>query len=187
MKKLCILLFIVMFVFVLRVDAQFDPAIAEFEFQVPVGYNPVTQVDASAKKAKLEKSTYNYNVNLTSSNYSKTSGSLVAGDIYIVKIFPVTESVTSQQCLTFLKKQEAILAGAQGLTLVYDLAKSKLPKDKKIISFSPKEELWTDPAGNHGVPFIHVYAEGDYSFDINYFEYDWIGDGRTILCIIKKG
>jgi hypothetical protein len=190
MKKLCILLFIVLFIFVERSNAQFgDKPIVQFEITVPAGYNHDTQIDVSKKIAHKEKTVYGYDPCFTSENFSLEKAKLLPGEIFIVKIFSITEMVTSQQCLSFLKNQKAVYFGLHGLTLVFDLKKDALPKDKWIVSFSPKDELFVDvtSSGNHAVPYIYASKDGDYGFEKSYFENDcWIADSRTLLFFVKK-
>lgn len=185
MKKVCFLL-IVLFVITLKVNGQFGPEIASFDLQVPQNYNKGDQVDTSGKKARLEKTTYSYNQNLTSDNFKKITDNLVPGKTYTVKIFPAEELVTSSQCLSFLRSHDAILVGPQGTTLVYDLAKNKLPKGKCIVSFAPRDELFVDSYGNHLVPLIQAYTEGDYAFELFPMEYDWIKEKNyALLCFMN--
>jgi hypothetical protein len=106
---------------------------------------------------------------------------LVPGKTYKVKIFPILQTVTSEDCMTFLKKQNAVLVGGQGATLVYDLAKDQLPKGKWTVSFDEKEALWEDADGNRGVPNVYAYTDGDFEFFLGYFGYDWNSD-HCVLC-----
>lgn len=171
---------------VAQTSAQIGSSIAEFELTVPADYNQDTQIDVFAKKIKPDKSIVEFSKDFTSANFLKATNRLIPGKIYVVKIFPVsTNGSSSESCLSFLKNQRAILVGAQGLTLIYELAKSKLPKDKWIVSFDQKESLWLDSSGNHGLPVLRTYPDGDYSFNIEYLEYDLL-NGRCLLCFYEK-
>ena len=187
MKKLCFLFVVLFFLVIQQANGQFgDKAIAQFDLTVPASFNHDTQIDVSAEKAKKQKDTYFYNPDLTSENFSKVKIKLIPGEIYLVELFPITENVSSQQCLSYLKNQKALLVGSQGLTLIYDLAKDKLPKDKWIISFASKEELQIGSTGSY-VPYIQTYSEGDYAFRLSDFTYDWILKGLVLVCVTKKG
>ncbi|HAE36611.1 MAG: hypothetical protein UR85_C0004G0051 [Candidatus Nomurabacteria bacterium GW2011_GWF2_35_66] len=189
MKKIIALIVIFCAFNVARVEAQIDSKpVAEFEFTVPTSYDHDNQIDVSVKRAKLDK-LYSSVENLTSENFAKVTNKLVSGKTYIVKIFEMNpEGATSQECLAFLKNQDVILVGAQGLTLVYDLMKEKLPKDKVIFSFDKKENLWTSSDGNHGIPFLRTYTkeEGDYAFGVNTFEYDFVGNNGCLMAFFEK-
>jgi hypothetical protein len=162
-------------------DKRFGPAVKEFELTVPVGYSHDTQIDTSGKKVKKEKTTYYYNNDLTSKNFAKATNKLVPGKTYKVKIFPILQTVTSEDCMTFLKKQNAVLVGGQGATLVYDLAKDQLPKGKWTVSFDEKEALWEDADGNRGVPSVCAYTVGDFKFHLGFFGSGWYSDD-CVLC-----
>ena len=142
-------------------DKQYGVPI-EFEITVPLDYDHNTQIDSSIKKAKKEKTTYYTNDNLTSENFANATNKLVPGKTYKVKIFPILQNVTSEDNMLFLAKQNVILTGGQGVTLVYDLAKEKLPKGKWTVSFDEKEKLWKGSDGGHRVPGVYAHSDGDF-------------------------
>lgn len=166
-----------------ELDERFGPAIVEFELTVPVDYNHDTQIDTSGAKARKEKTTYCYNNALTSKNFAKATNKLLPGKTYKVKIIPIlaTATVTSEDCMTFSRKQNVILVGGQGATLVYDLAKDKLPKNKYIVSFDEKEAVWKDAEGDRRVPCLYAGADGDFGFYLGNFGGDWDSDD-CVLC-----
>lgn len=189
MKKLIFLLGILFFVVIQQANGQFDDkAIAEFEVTVPADYSHGTQIEDSKKKAQKDKVIlFGYDSFFTNKNFEGETTKLLPGETFIIKIFPITEQATSQQCLAFLKNQKSLYFGLHGLTVVFDLKKDKLPKDKWIISFSPKDELLVDASGSHVVPYLSTSVDGDYGFEKCYFENDfWAAQGRTLLCITKK-
>lgn len=111
---------------------------------------------------------------------------LIAGQTYVVEIVPMTQKwVTSDQCLDFLRKKEAILSGVYGISLVYELAKDKLPKGRTIISFDEKKLLPVDSAGNYKVPYLITYSDGTYAFKTGNFDSPWYLDD-CLLVICKK-
>lgn len=153
----------------------------EFEVIVPADYDHDTQIDTFGKRVRKEKTTYYYNDDFTSKNFAKATNKLEPGKKYRVKLFPVLETVTSIDCMNFLRKQNAILAGGQGVTLVYDQAKDKLPKDKWAVSFDEKDALWKDADGSHRVPYVFAYSDGDFEFALGYFGRDWLA-GDCLVC-----
>lgn len=162
------------------IDKRFGVPI-EFNLTVPADYNHDKQIDTSAQKAKGEKTTYYYNDDLNSKNFTKATRKLEPGKTYNVKIIPILEGVTSEDCLTILSRYNAILVGGQGATLVYDVAKDKLPKGKWAVSFDEKKALWKDAGGYRRVPGVIAHSDGDFKFGLGYFEGDWDGDG-VLLC-----
>ena len=167
------------------VDQRFGPAIKDFEFTVPVDYKHDTQLDTFAKKTKKLNTTYYFNGELTSKNFAKATNKLEPGKAYRVRIFPVLSTVTSEDCMTFLKKQGAILVGGQGITLLQDNKADEFPVGKYTASFDEKDALWTDADGDHGVPFVFRDSDGGWEFDLGYFERDWRG-GHCLLCFCDK-
>jgi len=167
------------------IDQRFGAALAEFDLTVPTDYNHDTVIDDQKKKLKKLKTTYYYNDDLNSKNFAKATNKLVPGKTYIVKIFPILESVTSEDCMTFLKKQRAILVGGQGVLLANDLKGDEFPIGKWTVSFDEKEALWKDSVGLHRVPFVHRRSDGDRKFLLGNFEGDWVG-GPCLLCFCDK-
>ncbi|MDB5188534.1 MAG: hypothetical protein JWM92_132 [Candidatus Nomurabacteria bacterium] len=166
-------------------DKRIGAAIAEFDLTVPADYNHDKQVDQFAKKVRKEKTTYHYNDALSSKNFANATNKLEAGKTYTVKIFPIMSAISSEACLAFLRKQNAILAGAHGMTLVYNLHKDQLPKGKWSISFDEKEALWKDADGDLRVPYVFARADGDFEFNLDFFAGDW-GAGHCLVCFCDK-
>ena len=165
-------------------DQRFGPAMKDFEFTVPPDYQHDTQLDTFAEKTKRLKTTYYFNDGLTSKNFAKATNKLEPGKTYRVRIFPVLETVTSEDCMTFLKKQGAILVGGQGVTLLQDQKADEFPVGKWTVSFDEKDALWEDAGGFHGVPGVFRYSDGDWEFNLGYFDYDW-GDYYCLLCVTE--
>ena len=166
-------------------DKRFGPAIREFEITILPDYDHPTQIDSSIKKARKEKTTYFINSDFTSKNFANATNKLEPGKTYKVKLFPILSQVSSEDCINFLAKQNAILVGGQGVTLVYDVAKDQLPKGKWTVSFDEKKALWKDADGDHGVPFVGAYSGGDFRFSLGCFGRPWYDHG-VILCFCDK-
>jgi len=163
-------------------DKRFGQAIKEFEFTVPADYKHESQLDTFAKKTKKLKTTYYFNNDdLTSSNFAKATNKLEPGKTYKVKIFPILSQVSSEDCMTFLGKQNAILVGGQGITLLQDHNADEFPVGKYTVSFDQKDALWIDSDGFHRVPCVDRYSDGDWKFYLGSFEIGWHG-GHCLLC-----
>jgi hypothetical protein len=163
------------------VDQRFGPAIKEFEFTVPADYKHESQLDTFAKKTKKLKTTYYFNDELTSSNFAKATNKLEPGKTYKVKIFPILSQVSSEDCMTFLGKQNAILVGGQGITLLQDHKADEFPVGKYTVSFDQKDALWIDSDGDRRVPHVGRGSDGDWEFYLGYFEVGW-HDAHCLLC-----
>ena len=167
------------------VDQRFGPAVKDFEFTVPSDYKHDTQLDTFAKKTKKLKTTYYFNDALTSENFAKATNKLEPGKTYRVRIFPILETVTSEDCMTFLKKQGAILVGGQGVTLLQSQKADEFPVNKWTVSFDEKDALWVGSDGYHRVPFVNRSSDGDWRFSLGCFEGGWGGDD-CLLCFCDK-
>jgi hypothetical protein len=167
------------------VDKRFGAALMEFDLTVPANYNHDKQIDDFYKRVKKEKTTYYYNDAFTSKNFANATNKLEPGKTYTVKIFPILSTVTSDDCLNFLGKQEAILVGGQGQTLVYDIHKDKFPKGKYTVSFDKKDSLWIGSVGDHRVPYVRALTDGDFKFSLGGFESAWTAD-CCLLCVCDK-
>lgn len=165
-------------------DQCFGPAVKDFEFTVPADYQHDTQLDTFAKKTKKLKTTYYFNDALTSKNFAKATNKLEPGKTYRVRIFPVLETVTSEDCMTFLKKQGAILVGGQGVTLLQDQKADEFPVGKWTVSFDEKDALWEDAGGDHRVPCVDRHSDGDWKFRLGCFGPDW-RDAHCLLCVTE--
>jgi len=159
----------------------FGPAIKEFEITVPADYDHDTQIDTFAKKAKKLSTTYYYNDEITSANFSKATNRLTPGKAYRVKIFPILSRASSEDCLSFLWNQNALFVGAQGMTLVADLKGDELPAGKYTVSFDEKETLWKEFSGGRRVPGVIRYSDGGFRFYLGYFRDSWDGSD-CLLC-----
>ena len=160
-------------------DPRFTP-ITTFEVIVPDGYDHATRLD-TFKAAHESEFRYGYNQNITDRNYAGATTKLTPGRRFQVEAFQITERVTSDDCLTFLKGQKAVLVGAHGATLAYEQAKEKLPKGRWSVSFDEKEALWKDADGYHRVPGVYRHSDGGFKFFLGSFEYVWF-DVCCLLC-----
>ena len=160
------------------VDERFE-FIKKFRLTVPDNYNHATQLTTFAKDHKKE--FYYYNENITDTNFAKATNKLVPGKTYTVKVFGIKQTVQSQDGLDLIASQKGILVGAQGSSLVYQLAKDELPKGKWYISFDENDALWVDSDGFHRVPNVNHYSDDDFKFGLGDFENEWFPD-YCVLC-----
>jgi len=143
-------------------------------FTVPADYNHDTQIDDFGVKTKDLKSTYYYNPNLTSKNFAGASNKLVPGKTYAIKMFWLLgDRISSKDCLAFLKENNAILVGAQGLTALHTDQPEIFPIGKYTVSFDEKEALLKDADGYHRVPDVGRESDGDRKFRLGYFANSW--------------
>lgn len=159
-----------------------------FDVTVPEGYDHATRLDTfrAAHQSEENKEFYFYNDAITDANYAgKATTKLTAGRQFTVKVFGITERVTSEDCLAKLRSEKAVLVGAHGASLAYEQKKDELPKGKWSVSFDEKKALWRDSDGDRGVPSVRAYSGGDFRFDLGRWEGDW-GSGNVLLCFCDK-
>src|SRR3989344_7146529 len=146
---------------------------------VPADYVHATQL--ASFREKNEEKFYYYNNNITDQNFPNPTRILKPSDKFRVKVIPVKTTVTLEECLAKLRTEKAVLVGAQGLTLVFDQKREQLPKDKWYSSFDEKNRLWKNTDGRHRVPYLNVFSDGDFRFDLGGFGYGW-GDRGCLVC-----
>ncbi len=155
-------------------DMRFE-LVKMLDITVPDGYVHATQLTTFTEAHRGE--FYYFNGEITDKNFSRATTQLKPGQKLKVGVFQIKETVTSEDCMRFLKSQKAILTGAQGASLVYEQKREELPKGKWHVSFDEKETLWQDAGGFHRVPNVRAYTDGDFCFCLGYFEGDWYGNG----------
>ncbi|MEK7607453.1 MAG: hypothetical protein AAB484_00810 [Patescibacteria group bacterium] len=163
-------------------DERFEQ-VGEFSVVVPEGYDHATHL---AKFSYAHRKEFNYySDTITDKNYSKATTKLVAGRKFKVKVFQIKETVTSTDCLGFLKNQKAVLVGAHGASLAYEQRKNQLPVNRWSVSFDEKKALWQDADGHHRVPCVCRSSYVDFKFYLGFFENDW-HDSYCLLCFCDK-
>lgn len=166
---------------IIGLDQRFGLAVKDFEFTMPADYEHDSQLDTFAEKAKRLLTTRYFDNALSSANFRNATNKLMPGKTYRVRIFPVLETVTSEDCMTFLRNLGAILVGGQGITLLADKKVDEFPIGKWTASFDEKDALWEDIIGNHRVPDVGLHSDGGRLFCLGSFEHDWSGP-RCLLC-----
>ncbi|MCL5012114.1 MAG: hypothetical protein M1320_01695 [Patescibacteria group bacterium] len=165
------------------VDPRFE-FIKQFKLTVPTDYNHASQLATFAKDHKKE--FYSYDDNITDTNFAKATNKLVPGKTYTVKIFGIKQTIQSRDGLGLVVSQKGILAGAQGVSLVYQLAKDELPKDNKsYLSFDEESALSVGSFGYHRVPGVRHYVDDTFAFGLGDFGHAW-DSGNCVLCFCNS-
>ena len=161
-------------------DIRFE-LLTLFELTVPKGYDHNTQLATFLKFAYKESGRFDFcSGNITDTNYFKTTHKLIPGKTYFVKIFGIKNSVTSDDCMAFLKSQRAIFVGAQGISLARQLKKEQFLTTKRTVSFDKKKALWTDDKGYHRMP-VMAKSDGYWEFSLSCFEHE-LDSYYSLLC-----
>jgi len=172
-----------------KVNAQdtlhFGKTTNEFEFTVPIDYDHAKQINLFAKQVEEDRGTDYFNADLESRNFKDVTNKLVPGKTYLVKIFPILDSVSCIDCLNFLKNQNAFLVGAQGLTLLQFLKKDVFPLDTRIVSLDEKDALYKDKDGKIRVPYIMHLSTDKWWFALGNFN-NKLNKKCYLLCFVDK-
>ena len=168
-----------------EVDSRFKLMVG-YDVVVPRRYDHATCLEKFRKKYR--KDFHHYNAGITDENFGRATTRIAHGQRFHVEIFQIKERLTSDECITFLHSQGAVLVGAQGATLMYEQYSKHLPKDQWMVSFDEKEALWKDGDSQHKVPCIcHAMGIRDdhpgtgFEFRLSRFDGDWHG-GTCLFC-----
>lgn len=152
----------------------------EFDFITPANYK------AESVIAKFNNSFVPEHdecwAHISQQGFKNVSYCLVPDKKYRVKIFArikVCGLFTSDQALCFLKKQNALLVGAQGLVTLF----KDMPEKVGILSLDERERLWLD--GEHvKAPFgVWGRSEGR-RLRLGYFDGTW-DETFHLLCVTE--
>lgn len=153
-------------------DVRFE-LVKTLDIMVPDDYIHETRLADFAEAHRSE--FYYFNDGVTDSNFGKATTQMKPGQRFKVDVFQIKETITSEDCLAFLRSQKAILTGTQGASLVFEQKRDQLPKGQWYASFDEMERLWQDTAG-HRVPVIRAHSGRDFGFYLGPFGRGWRGD-----------
>ena len=147
---------------------------------VPADYDH-TKALAKFAKANKKKCCY-FNPTLTDANFSNPTRVLKAGDRLRVRAFEqiVSGMTSSADRMDFLRTQQAVFTGAQGMALVFEQLRTKLPKGKWYASLDEKRRLPVVD-GYRGVPDVRAFNDGNFYVDLGEFGLPWMRS-NTLLC-----
>ncbi len=152
---------------------------------VPNDYDHGTWLSSFSKKNR--KKFYSYNDDINDKNFPKPTRVLKPGDKLRVRAYHqvVSGTTTSEERMEFLKTLNPVFIGAQGAALVFEQKRDQLPKGKWYASFDEKDRLWEDSDGSHRVPGMDANSDGDFRFNLGYFEEVW-NDDNAFLCFCDE-
>lgn len=140
------------------------------QLTVPVDYDPRIIVDALDPKDF----SLGFDKKINSQNFAKTSARLVPGKTYGLMRADVVRGTTisSEDCLKFIKSHQGNLMNAQGGALVSLAKREALPRDRISVFFDEKEYL---PVLDEylGVFCVSVYSDRQAHCSLGSFENDW--------------
>ncbi len=126
---------------------KFGPPIANFLVKVSGNlefpYDSDFQINEFVQNAEYLDLLKTIHPCFNSENFLETSNKMKEGEAYNVKIFPILTKVTATECFQFLKNKDAVLVGAQGLTLALEQKCKEMPLYTWIVSLDEAEALPT--------------------------------------------
>lgn len=151
-----------------------------FSLVVPDDYDHANRLDTFVEKHR--KWVYCLDANITDANLrSLATTKLIPGSRFVVKVFLINETVAFQECLAFLKGENAILLGTQGASLVFEHARGELPDNSWCVSLDEENALWRDAEDESRVSRIDCYGIYGYDFGLGLYR-DGADDGDCLLC-----
>jgi hypothetical protein len=146
-------------------DSRFEK-LAEFDIEI----FGILSLDKFQSKNK--KKFYGFNSDIKDQNF-KPNQPLTLGTRKKVFVYQAKESMASEDYLNFIASQNGQLPNAQGLAMVWQQAKDKLPKGLWILGFDQKANLFLGSGGRHRVPSLYRHSDGSWHFHLGYFEDVW--------------
>ncbi len=167
---------------------HFDPRyflISEFKLTVPKDYDHRTQLARFREKHGKEFSFFNENI--TDENFSRVTDALVPGRTYLAKVFGINQGkvVSSEDNIALYESQNALLTGAQGLSVAYEQARGQFPVSRWLVSMDREQALWEDSSGARRVPAVYRCRGGYWYADLGPFEFDW-SDYFCLFCLCDQ-
>ena len=183
--------------------------IANFDIVVPNGYDHVCatrrldsfrDINCCKNGEKTEEEIYGkphyYNNIASRKNFAKVAKKLATGCKLKAKIFQVSSITSLDNCITFLKKQKAMLAGLPGLSLAHMNSYIKehnwiqLPEKHTLVSFDERDVFWKGSSGYLMVPYVLVSPPGSNTcmlyLDSSEPWDHWQKSSLYILCLCDK-
>lgn len=134
---------------------------------------------------KHRKNLYYHNSEISDENFPNPACVLTPGDRFHVRVFkPAVGVANSEECLSFLREQNAVYVGMQGSSLVFDQKRDLLPRGMQYASFSESDRLWGDPSSHRMVPTLLCRLDGGFALGLGSFEIVW-SRNDAFFCFCK--
>ncbi len=144
--------------------------IKEFNITIPNSYKHEVQLKRFSELCDAKCSYYNSII--TDNNFARVTHKLIPGKTYVVRIYQILKATTSENCLNFLKSENAVLVGSQGLSLLFEKNQSVFPLDAYLLSFDKKEALPIETIFSHSPQIPGIYLRSYES--LGYWDFDTI-------------
>jgi len=98
------------------------------------------------------------------------------------KLIKMEKIATSEEVLAEIKNQGCRPANLWELALWKKNNEKSIERPSWTVAFG---QIWTDADGHHRVPHVHCDSDGDFEFNLGYFEDVWF-DGDAFLCFCDQ-
>lgn len=122
---------------------------------------------------------YYVNSSLTDANFPAPKKVQTEG----ATLVPLTKWMSSEEVLELVKGKGLRPATVHELMAYFDEHKDELKGTGRY--YPAFGSSWKDADGNHGVPSVKAYSDGDFNFDLSFFGGDWDGS-YVVLCFCDE-
>lgn len=132
-------------------DKRFGKPLEVFYLRVPDNYEPSKRLREFRKSAagkRLERIRFETRLN---DHEFKATHQLEAGKTYTVKLIPLRTQVDLKDAISYVETSGALLTGPQGLSLVYESHRDRIPLMLNMVSLNKFDDL---PSGS-GQPLAY--------------------------------
>jgi len=161
--------------------SKFGHLVKEIKFKIPKDYDKDKYLEEFGKKTISNSSTCFCNKELfNSDNFNRVSHDLVPGKTYTVKLIPIIQTVSAKECLEEYKRQNAVLVGAQGITILQENMPDEFLEGKYLVSFDVVKNL----RNKLSVPGIYRRPNGGWNFYLINLDRKW-SSFDVIVCFCE--
>ena len=113
----------------------FNGPVFSFTLKVPQDYRHDSKISSYRDRNKEENGdVFLKSILYNDSHFSKTSDQLISGEIYKVDVVQIKETVSCQDCVDYIKENNYLLVGLQGLILAVEQQPDNLAEIAYIYS-----------------------------------------------------
>jgi hypothetical protein len=174
-------------------DLRFGPPIKEFDVTVPRTYHHASWADTYIRENRyLISHEEDATLLLVEKKYGESAYELMAGMTYHVGIHPIIkleqqDAVTIKDCQNFMKRQNALPVGIQGLSLAQCQHPKQFPLNKKVHSFDQLDYNFLSNNDKYYLPDLSHYSMGE-TWNLGIFKmyHDRYFINGYLLCFYEK-
>jgi len=157
--------------------------IKTFALTVPPDYDHDTQLTKFRQQHRRRFSYFNDEI--TDKKLGSVSHQLTPGQTYSIDLCRITRTVSSPECLDFLKARQAMLVGAQGLSVAWQRNRQEFPRGKWLVSFDG-QIVAIGGIFKSRLSKSDYHSEGEsWCLDLGCLKFDW-NTNDCLFCVREK-